>query len=207
MVAVPLPLSVKVTPLGRLPLVRLIDGRGVPVVVTVNVPAVPTTNVALATLENAALGLTIVPIPWAVLMVAFTALERLTKKSTLPTMLQMTRAAAHPNVAPMFDCYHFWSGLNKLEDLDLLHTGEIAHVHFQDVPDMQRELLDNSTRFIPGDGVSPLTIILRKLAEKGYSGPLSVELFLTKFQQGDPYEVAREIRQKAESVMRRARVM
>ncbi|HXP81982.1 MAG TPA: sugar phosphate isomerase/epimerase [Verrucomicrobiae bacterium] len=127
--------------------------------------------------------------------------------STLPTILKMTRAAAHPNIAPMLDCYHFWSGLNKFEDLDLIHPGEIGHVHFQDVPDMPRELLDLSTRIIPGDGVSPLTRILGKLAEKGYAGPLSVELFLPKFQQGDPYEVAREIRLKSEAVMRQARVM
>ena len=127
--------------------------------------------------------------------------------STLPTLLKMTHAAAHPNVAPLLDCYHFWSGLNKLEDLDLIRPGEIGHVHFQDVPDMPRELLDNTTRFIPGDGIAPLPRILRKLADKGYAGPLSVELFLPKFQQGDPFEVAREIRQKAESVMRQARVM
>ena len=31
--------------------------------------------------------------------------------STLPTILKMTRAAAHPNIVPMLDCYHFWSGL------------------------------------------------------------------------------------------------
>ena len=127
--------------------------------------------------------------------------------STLTTLVKRTRAAAHPNLAPMVDCYHFWSGLNKLEDLDLLHPGEIGHVHFQDVPDIPRELLDNTTRIIPGDGVSPLIHILRTLADKGYAGPLSVELFLPKYQQGDPYEVAREIRQKAESVMRQARVM
>ena len=127
--------------------------------------------------------------------------------STMTTLLKMTRAAAHTNLAPMFDCYHFWSGLNKLEDLDLIRPSEIGHVHFQDVPDMPRELLDNTTRTIPGDGVSPLIHILRKLADKGYTGPLSVELFLPKFQQGDPFEVAREIRQKAESVMHQAHVM
>jgi 2-keto-myo-inositol isomerase len=97
--------------------------------------------------------------------------------------------------------------LNKLEDMDQIRSGEIQHVHFQDVPDMPRELLDNTTRIIPGDGVSPLNAILRKLAEKGYAGPLSVELFLPKFQEGDPYEVAREIRQKCEAVMRRANVL
>jgi sugar phosphate isomerase/epimerase len=126
--------------------------------------------------------------------------------STLPTILKMTRAAAHPNIAPMLDCYHFWSGLNKFEDLEMIRPGEIAHVHFQDVPDMPRELLDLSTRIVPGDGISPLTRILGKLAEKGYAGPLSVELFLPKFQQGDPYEVAREIRVKSEAVMHQAGV-
>jgi 2-keto-myo-inositol isomerase len=127
--------------------------------------------------------------------------------STLPTLLQTTRAAGHPNLAPLLDFYHFWSGLNKLEDLDVIRPREIGHVHFQDVPDMPRELLDNTTRIIPGDGVAPLTQILRKLSDKEYAGSLSVELFMPRFQQGDPFEVAREIRQKAETVMRRARVM
>ena len=126
--------------------------------------------------------------------------------STLPTILKMTRAAAHPNIVPMLDCYHFWSGLSKLEDLDMLRPEEIGHVHFQDVPDMPREMLDSSTRIIPGDGISPLVRILGKLSEKGYAGPLSVELFLPKFQQGDPYEVAREIRVKSEAVLRKAGV-
>jgi 2-keto-myo-inositol isomerase len=127
--------------------------------------------------------------------------------STLTTSLKLIREASHPSVRPMIDCYHFWSGPNKFEDLDMLHAGELAHVHFQDVPDMPRELLDNNTRLIPGDGVSPLVRILRKLAEKEYSGALSVELFLPEFQQGDPYEVARRIREKSEAVMRQANVL
>jgi 2-keto-myo-inositol isomerase len=127
--------------------------------------------------------------------------------STLSTLLRMTREAAHPNMKPLLDFYHFYSGLSKLEDLATIRPREIGHVHFQDVPAIPRELLDNTTRFIPGDGIAPLTQILRTLAEKGYTGSLSVELFLPKFQQGDPYEVAREVRQKSEAVMRQARVM
>jgi sugar phosphate isomerase/epimerase len=125
----------------------------------------------------------------------------------LPTLLKMTREAAHPNIRPMIDCYHFWSANNKLEDLDRLRPGEIAHVHLNDVIDMPRELLDNTTRAIPGDGVTPLVTILRKLAEKDYAGPLSVELFAPKFQQADPFELAAEIRRKSEAVMRQARVL
>jgi sugar phosphate isomerase/epimerase len=138
-----------------------------------------------------------------------TALIEATRASTyvaaLPTMLTLTRASG--NVRPLLDFYHFWSGPSKLEDLDLIRDGEIGHVHFQDVPDMPREVLDQTTRVIPGDGVAPVNQILRKLSEKEYSGPLSVELFLPKFRDGDPFEVATEIRQKCERVMRQARVM
>lgn len=127
--------------------------------------------------------------------------------ATLTTLLKMTREAAHPNLHPMLDCYHFWSGVNRLDDLNLIRPGEVAHVHFQDVPDMPRELLDNSTRVIPGDGVTPLVSMLRILADRGYAGSLSVELFAPRFQQADPFELAREIRRKAEAVMRRAGVL
>jgi len=121
---------------------------------------------------------------------------------TLPTSLRLTREAAHANVRPMVDCYHFWAGLSKFEDLALIRAGEIAHVHFQDVPGIPREMLDNTTREIPGEGVSPLPRILSALAAKGYSGPLSVELFYPRYQNADPYEMARHIREKAEPVMR-----
>jgi 2-keto-myo-inositol isomerase len=126
---------------------------------------------------------------------------------TLPTSLNLTRDTAHPNVRSMFDFYHFWAGLSKLEDLELIRPGEIPHVHFQDVPKLPRELLDASTRDIPGDGVSPLKQILQALKKKGYSGPISVELFYPRLQQGDPYEVAKEIRGKCEPVMRQAGVL
>ena len=95
----------------------------------------------------------------------------------------------------------------ELRRRNLIRPGEIHHVHFQDVPGIPRELLDNSTREIPGTGVSPLVRILQKLKEKGYKGPLSVELFYPKFQKGDPYEVALEIRSKSEAVMRKAGVL
>lgn len=126
--------------------------------------------------------------------------------STLLTALKVAREAAHPNFGVMFDFYHFWSGNNKLEDMDQIRPGEIQHVHFQDVPDIPRELFDNNTRVIPGDGVAPVIPMLRKLAEKGYAGPLSVELFIPKFRDGSAYEAAREIKPKCEAVMARAGV-
>lgn len=127
--------------------------------------------------------------------------------STISSLAKIIREANHPNIKPLFDFYHFWSGMSKFEDLEAMRPGEIGHVHFQDVPDMPRELLDSTTRAVPGDGIAPVEKILRKLAEKNYSGTLSVELFLPRFQQGDPFEAATEIRKKSEPVMRKAGVL
>lgn len=129
-----------------------------------------------------------------------------THLATLTSSLKVIREAAHPNVKPMMDFFHFWSGLSKFEDLDMLQQGELVHAHFQDVADVPKELYDNTSRLIPGDGISPLVKILHKLAEKGYSGSLSVELFLPELVNGDPYEVAKQIKDKSEAVLHKAKV-
>ena len=130
-----------------------------------------------------------------------------THLATLTSALEVIREAAHPSVRPMLDFFHFWSGLSKFDDLELLEPGELAHAHFQDLLDTPRELIDNDARIIPGDGIAPVVRILRKLAEKGYAGALSVELFRAEFVEGDPFEVATEIRGKCEAVMRAAQVL
>ena len=130
-----------------------------------------------------------------------------THLATLTSSLKVIREAAHPNVRPMLDFFHFWSGLSKFDDLDLLEPGELAHAHFQDLLDMPRELINNDSRLIPGDGIAPVVRIIRKLAEKQYAGALSVELFRAEYVRGDPFQVATEIRQKCEAVMRQAQVL
>jgi sugar phosphate isomerase/epimerase len=127
--------------------------------------------------------------------------------ATLPTTLRAIREAGHPNISPMLDFFHFWSGLNKFEDLDLLEAGELQHAHFQDLAAGPRELINNDSRSIPGDGIAPVERIIRKLAEKDYAGALSVELFRADIVQGNPYDVATEIRSKCEAVMRAADVL
>jgi 2-keto-myo-inositol isomerase len=130
-----------------------------------------------------------------------------THLATLSSTLSVIRAAAHSSVRPMLDLFHFWSGLSKFEDLDLLEPGELAHAHFQDLLAGPRELIDNNSRLIPGDGIAPVERIIRKLAEKGYAGALSVELFRPELVNGDPFAVATEIKAKCEAVMRAADVL
>jgi 2-keto-myo-inositol isomerase len=124
----------------------------------------------------------------------------------LPTALRLHRETAHPNFGILFDCYHFWSGPSKMEDLNLIRPGDIIHAHLNDTQDLPRELLDLQTRVVPGDGVAPLARILRKLVRKGYAGPISVELFLPKYQQADPFEMAKEIKLKSQRLFKQAKV-
>ncbi|HET9949734.1 MAG TPA: sugar phosphate isomerase/epimerase [Longimicrobiales bacterium] len=140
-----------------------------------------------------------------VAMIEFTRTS--THIGTLATSLRMIRAADHPNVRPMLDFFHFFAGLSKPGELDLLGPGELAHAHFQDLADGPLEAVTNDSRLIPGDGVAPVVPTLRALAAKGYAGALSVELFRRELVTGDPYEVASEIRRKCEAVMREAGVL
>ncbi len=125
--------------------------------------------------------------------------------AALPTALRLKREAAHPNFGILFDCYHFWSGPSKMEDLDLIQPGEIFHVHVNDTPPIARELLDLRTRVIPGDGVAPLAAILHRLRERGYAGPATVELFLPQYQSADPFQLASEIKRKTEPLLQARR--
>jgi len=130
-----------------------------------------------------------------------------THMATLSTALKMIREANHSNVKPMLDFFHFWSGLSKFEDLDQLKPGELAHVHFQDTADVVKEMYDNNSRLIPGDGVTPIPKILSKLKEKGYMGALSVELFRMELTNGDPFEVGKQIKEKCERQMKLGKVL
>ncbi len=140
------------------------------------------------------------------LKVAAEFVRQSTFLACLPTALRLHRQAAHPNFGILFDCYHFWSGPSKLEDMDSIRPGEIIHAHLNDTQDLPRELLDLQSRVIPGDGVAPLAKILEKLASAGYAGAISVELFLPRFQEADPFELAKEVKSKCERLFERAGV-
>ena len=121
---------------------------------------------------------------------------------SLPTALTMVREANHPNVRVMMDTYHFWGGISKFEDLDLLRDGELHHLHFEDVPaDPPREIQGQPHRAFPGEGIAPLRRIIEVLKRKKYAGPASFETFNPVVQATDPYEVAMRVRKAMEPLI------
>lgn len=120
----------------------------------------------------------------------------------LPTALKLVRECNHPNFRVMMDTWHFWGGTSKFEDLDLLRDGELAHLHFEDVPaEPVRELQQQANRVYPGEGIVPLRRIVEVLKKKKYSGPASLEMFNPAIQGADPYEVAKRARAAIEPLI------
>ncbi len=118
-----------------------------------------------------------------------------TLAGTLPSALTLVREANHPNVRVMLDTFHYWAGASKFEDLELLRDGELAHLHFEDVPaDPPREMLQSQQhRAFPGEGSAPLRRIIEVLKRKRYAGPASLEIFQSgtvAIQALDPFQLA-----------------
>jgi 2-keto-myo-inositol isomerase len=111
---------------------------------------------------------------------------------SLPSSLKLLRAARQPNAGICLDTFHFFAGVSKFDDLDVLRPGEVEHVHFHDVPgSIPREILVDPNRVPPGQGVIPLKQITAALHRIGYQGNLSTELFGARYQKGDPINVAK----------------
>jgi sugar phosphate isomerase/epimerase len=134
------------------------------------------------------------------LMVEFTRSSTLI--NNLRTALWVVRQADHPNLKVMLDTFHFWSGMSKFEDLELLHEGELHHLHFEDIPgNRPLEVFGQTDRLYPGEGIVPLRRIVEVLQRKGYRGPASLELFDPVVQATDPYEVALRARRSIEPLI------
>jgi len=100
------------------------------------------------------------------------------------------------------DTYHFWGGISKFEDLELLRDGELHHLHFEDVPaDPPREIQGQPHRAFPGEGIAPLRRIIQALKAKKYAGAVSFETFNPEVQGTDPYQVAMRVRKAVEPLI------
>src|SRR5207245_3381223 len=120
----------------------------------------------------------------------------------LPTALKLVREVNHPNYRVMMDTWHFWGGVSKFEDLDLLRDGELHHLHFEDVPaEPIRELQAQPNRQFPGEGIVPLRRIVEVLKRKKYAGAGSLAVLKQRIQAMAGSGVATKARATSEPVV------
>ena len=109
---------------------------------------------------------------------------------TLAEAAAVAIGADQPGAAILADVYHLGKGGSGVAGLKLLGPNAVPILHINDYPAKGRETLDDADRVYPGDGVAPLTAILRALHESGSKTALSLELFNRDYWKLDPATVA-----------------
>ena len=100
--------------------------------------------------------------------------------------------SGHPKACLLPDVYHIYKGGSDFTGLKQLSAHAIQVFHLNDYPaDPPRETISDSDRVYPGDGIAPLTQIIRDLQANGSRAFLSLELFNPNYWKQDPLAVAK----------------
>ena len=87
-------------------------------------------------------------------------------------------ATGHPKATMLLDFYHVYRGGNDWDTIDLINGGKLPVIHMNDYPATPAyNLLKDSDRVLPGEGICPFNRVLSKLYKAGFRGGLSIELF------------------------------
>ena len=78
----------------------------------------------------------------------------------------------HPHFGLLLDVWHIWEDADVTRRIEK-NAGRIFGVHISD----WREPRAIGDRYLPGDGVIPLTDLLRTIRTTGYDGPYTMEIF------------------------------
>jgi sugar phosphate isomerase/epimerase len=113
--------------------------------------------------------------------------------------------SGHPKACLLPDVYHIYKGGSDFTGLKTISSQTIQVFHLNDYPaDPPRETIRDGDRIMPGDGIAPLTQILRTLLDNGSRAVLSLELFNAAYWKKDPLAVAKEGLAKMQAAVRQA---
>ncbi len=113
--------------------------------------------------------------------------------------------SGHPKACLLPDVYHVYKGGSAFSGLKLLSSAMIQVFHINDYPaDPPRETIRDGDRIMPGDGIAPLTQILRDYHSTGGRKVLSLELFNREYWQKDALETARIGLEKMKEALEKA---
>ena len=110
--------------------------------------------------------------------------------SRLSDALFVAMQSSLPEVKILLDHIHMYIGGSSLESLAYVKGANIGIVHVDDyLATPAREEIED--RVFPGEGIAPTHELARLLHQVGYSGYLSLELFIEDYGGMSPQEVAR----------------
>ncbi|KPL20544.1 MAG: xylose isomerase [Phycisphaerae bacterium SM1_79] len=100
--------------------------------------------------------------------------------------------SGHPKACLLPDVYHAYKGGSDFNGFKHISAQTICVFHLNDYPaEPPREMISDRDRVYPGDGIAPLTQIIRDLQANGSRAVLSLELFNPNYWKQDPLAVAK----------------
>ncbi len=108
------------------------------------------------------------------------------------TAIYIAIEAGHPDACFLGDVYHTYKGGSDFEGLKMLGPQALQHFHWNDYPaDPPLNKIGDGDRVYPGDGIAPITDIVKGFLQVGAVPVLSLELFNKKYWSMDPLEAAK----------------
>lgn len=118
---------------------------------------------------------------------------RAKKLSTLSEAIHLARKSGITEPKILLDPFHMYTGGTGFAELEHLSAGEIGIVHVNDYSENAlKSSIQDKHRLFPGDGVVPSTFIATTLFNTGYTGFLSLELFIEDYHNLTALEVAKK---------------
>ncbi len=105
---------------------------------------------------------------------------------------EIVRRADHPNVGLILDSFHSLARKIDLGSIRSVPKDKIFIVQLADAPLIEMDLLYWSRHFrnMPGEGDLPVTDFVAAIAETGYDGYFSLEIFNDQFRGGSAKAIA-----------------
>ncbi|MCI0485347.1 MAG: sugar phosphate isomerase/epimerase [Blastocatellia bacterium] len=114
---------------------------------------------------------------------------------------EIVERVGRPGVGLVIDSFHFYAGGSTIESIESLRPERLFIFHINDAEDLPRSELEDRHRLLPGAGILPLKEIVGALRRIGYDRVASVEIFRPEYWERDPFELARDARAAAASVL------
>ena len=107
-------------------------------------------------------------------------------------VLFVASESGHPKACVLTDVYHLHKGGSSFNSLKTINGSSVQMFHMNDYPGQPpRETINDGDRILPGDGIAPITQILRELNSKNTPIVLSLELFNKEYWKMDALVAAK----------------
>ena len=111
---------------------------------------------------------------------------------TVEKALYVAIKSGHPRACFLGDVYHTYKGGCEFDSILLMGPHALQNYHMNDYPaDPPRETIKDEHRVFPGDGIAPVTEVLRNFKSVGAYPVLSLELFNKSYWAMDALDCAK----------------